>query len=163
MKQKIVEKKLLIGRSEWCGLPDLSIPAIKAKIDTGAKTSAIHAFNIRAFQNRDGLQVEYDIHPIQGNDKIIVRCQSSVIDKRDVMSSNGHKEQRYVICTELRLGGRKWPIELTLSNRDPLRFRLLLGREALSHKVIIDPAMSCNQRKVKKDKLMDLYLQKKIL
>ncbi len=157
MKNKLIDNKLLIGRFEWCSLPKLKIPAIKAKIDTGAKTSAIHAFNIKTFRQGGKLKVKYDIHPIQGNDKVIVSCKSVVIDERAIMSSNGHKEHRYVISTILGLGGKQWPIELTLSNRDPLRFRLLLGREALSHKVIIDPSLNCHQYKMKSDFLKNLY------
>lgn len=147
MKIKEVHNKLLIGRSEWCALPMLNVPLIKAKIDTGAKTSALHAFNI-VYCNINGQPcVQYDIHPVQGNDKIIVSCQSLVIDERVIMSSNGHKEKRYVISTSLSLGEKEWPIELTLSNRDPLRFRLLLGREALNRRVIIDPALNYHQVK----------------
>jgi len=145
-----VHNKLLIGRSEWFALPLLHIPFIKAKIDTGAKTSALHAFNIE-YDDADGQPwVHYDIHPIQGNDQVIVRCTSLVIDQRMIMISNGHKENRYVILTSLSLGSKTWPIELTLSNRDPLRFRLLLGREALNHHVIIDPNLNYHQKKPKK-------------
>jgi len=147
MKIMEVHNKLLIGRSEWCGLPMLNVPLIKAKIDTGAKTSALHAFNL-VYDNTNGQQrVHYDIHPFQNNNKIIVRCTSLVIDQRMIMSSNGHKENRYVISTSLSLGTKTWPIELTLSNRDPLRFRLLLGREALNRHVMIDPHLNYHQHK----------------
>lgn len=162
MRTKLLNKKLLIGRSEWCGLPNLNIPAIKAKIDTGAKTSSIHAYNINSFKQRGRLMVAYELHPIQGNEKCTVQCHSEVFDKRAVMSSNGHKEQRFVIQTLLRLGEECWQIELTLSNRDPLRFRLLLGREALSHKVIIDPALSYNQQKISKKEQHELLIQELI-
>jgi ribosomal protein S6--L-glutamate ligase len=142
-----VHNKLLIGRAEWCGLPLLNVPLIKAKIDTGAKTSALHAFNIEYDDAHGQARVHYDIHPIQGNDDVIVRCTSNVIDQRMIMSSNGHKENRYVISTSLSLGTKTWPIELTLSNRDPLRFRLLLGREALNHHVMIEPNLYYHQGK----------------
>ncbi|MDF1827754.1 MAG: RimK/LysX family protein [Legionellaceae bacterium] len=148
MKKMIeIQKKLLIGRSEWCALPLLNVPLIKAKIDTGAKTSALHAFNIECDHADGQARVHYDIHPIQGNDDVIVRCTSLVIDQRMIMSSNGHKENRYVISTSLSLGTKTWPIELTLSNRDPLRFRLLLGREALNRRVMIDPNLNYHQDK----------------
>jgi ribosomal protein S6--L-glutamate ligase len=150
MRTKQLDNRLLIGRSEWCGLPNLNIPAIKAKIDTGAKTSSIHAYNITSYQQQGRLMVSYDLHPVQSNDKLTVQCHSEVIDQRAVMSSNGQKELRFVIETLLSLGERSWQIELTLSNRDPLRFRLLLGREAFGTKVIIDPAISCNQQKLSK-------------
>lgn len=147
MKIKEIQNKLLIGRCEWCALPMLNVPLIKAKIDTGAKTSAIHAFNLRYREINEKKWVEYDIHPLQGNNETIVSCTSLVIDERVVMSSNGQKERRYVILTSLSLGEKEWPIELTLSNRDPLKFRLLLGREALNHRVIIDPVLNCYQNK----------------
>ena len=157
MKTKVINDKLLIGRFEWCALPQLAVPAIKAKIDTGAKTSAIHAFNIAPFFEAGVACVKYDIHPLQSDDNHIIRCVSEVIDKRYIMSSNGHKEQRYVIATQIKLGGSMWPIELTLSNRDPLRFRLLLGREALNHKVIIDPSLSYNQLSISAKTVQQLY------
>ncbi|MDF1646996.1 MAG: RimK/LysX family protein [Legionellaceae bacterium] len=147
MKIMEVHHKLLIGRSEWCALPILNIPLIKAKIDTGAKTSALHAFNIVCDDINGQQCVHYDIHPLQGNNTVIVRCTSLVIDQRVIMSSNGHKESRYVISTSLSLGKKSWPVELTLSNRDPLRFRLLLGREALNRHAIIDPHLNYYQGK----------------
>jgi ribosomal protein S6--L-glutamate ligase len=133
-------RKLLIGWQEWCALSTLEIPYIKAKIDTGAKTSALHAFNISAFTHKNQQWVEFDVHPLQGSSKVNKRCRALVVDEREVMSSTGHKETRYVIMTELTLGLLTYPIELTLSNRDPLRFRMLLGREALQHKFLVDPA-----------------------
>jgi ribosomal protein S6--L-glutamate ligase len=157
MKTKILNNKLLIGRFEWCGIPNLQIPAIKAKIDTGAKTSAIHAFDIEPIKKSGKWYVRYKVDPIQGRADVIICCQSLIIDQRAIMSSNGHKEDRYVILTDLALGGEQWPIELTLSNRDPLRFKLLLGREALNHKVIIDPALNCHQKKIATKELDDIY------
>jgi ribosomal protein S6--L-glutamate ligase len=155
---KVKKDMFLIGRIEWCAFPELNVPAIKAKIDTGAKTSAIHAFNIKPFFEGGETYVQYDIHPLQNNNKIILNCQSLVIDKRSVMSSNGHKENRYVIKTLLHLGPHEWPVELTLSNRDPLRFRLLLGLEAIRNRVIIDPALSCHQRKLIQKSALESYL-----
>lgn len=156
-KQTLIDGKLLLGRHEWCQLPGLDVPAIKAKIDTGAKTSAIHAFNIKPVTIRGKEYVSFDIHPIQKNDDVLIHCKALVVDERDIMSSNGHKEHRYVIVTLLRLGQQAWEIEVTLSNRDPLRFRMLLGREALNGRVLIDPSALCQQGTLKKDKLMALY------
>lgn len=130
---------LVVGWYEWCALPGLKIPAIKGKMDTGARTSAIHAYDIVAFQRKGAPWVRFNLHPIQANEKVIVPCEAPVIDRRYIMSSNGHKEHRYVISTQLILGGLTWKIELTLSNRDPMRFRLLLGREALKRRVVVDP------------------------
>lgn len=157
MLKKEVDGKLLIGRYEWCELPFLKIPAIKAKIDTGAKTSALHAFNIKTHKVNGKTHVKFDIHPLQRNDVTIVRCDALVIDERFIMSSNGHREQRYVISTPLRLGDREWDIEVTLSNRDPLSFRMLLGREALSHHVLVDTGLICKQGRMAKSKLRAFY------
>lgn len=132
--------KMLIGWQEWCALPDLGIPFIKAKIDTGAKTSSLHAYNIKEFYKGHYKYVSFEIHPIQDNNDLSFSTKARVIDERNVMSSNGHKELRYVIETDLILGDTITTIELTLSNRDPLRFRMLLGRDALSVHSIIDPA-----------------------
>lgn len=131
--------KVIIGKEEWCSLPNLGLPAIKARVDSGAKTSSIHAFNIQS-EFRDGVEyVNFDIQPIQHNRRIIKRCHAHVIDKRDVKSSSGETERRYVIRTELRLGEDHWDIELTLANRDSMGFRMLLGREALTGRALIDP------------------------
>lgn len=142
LKQRLIENKLLIGWREWCALPALNINEIKAKIDTGARTSALHAFDIEAFRKRGKEHVRFSVHPHQRDDKTVIHCEAKVIDQRYVTSSNGHKEERYVIATQLCLGKACWDIELTLSNRDPLRFRMLLGREAFKHHALIDPSRS---------------------
>lgn len=152
-------EKFLIGWEEWCALPGLKLPAIKAKIDTGARTSAIHAFNITPLLVNGEQWVKFCIHPLQKNKLMTKSCKAKVIDKRHVMSSNGHKEARYVIQTILTMGTHSWPIEVTLSNRDPLAFRMLLGREALRGHVIIDPTKSFVSNKITKKQLEDLYPQ----
>jgi ribosomal protein S6--L-glutamate ligase len=141
----IFAKKVLVGRSEWCSLLDLGIPAIKAKIDTGAKTSAIHAFDICAETINHEKYVYFKVHPIQGNTNIVTSCQALIVDERYIMSSNGHKEHRYIIMTDIQLGENIYTIELSLSNRDPLVFRMLLGREALNKRMIVDPSLTCQQ------------------
>lgn len=151
--------KLLIGRHEWCALPALGLPAIKAKIDTGARTSALHAFNIKPMDHAGELYVSFDIHPIQANKRITRKCHALVIDQREIMSSNGHKEHRFVISTALNLGGASWDIEVTLSNRDPLRYRMLLGIEALKHRVIVDPSLTCHQGAIKEKEIQRLYTE----
>jgi len=153
-------EKFLIGWEEWCALPDLHLPAIKAKIDTGARTSAIHAFDIKTYHHHHELWVKFCIHPLQKNKKLTKRCKAKVIDKRYVMSSNGHKESRYVIETRLTMNGHTWPIEVTLSNRDPLAFRMLLGREAMCGHVIIDPMKSMLTKKFISKKAYELYALK---
>lgn len=155
---KTLNEKLLLGRSEWCGLPDLDIPAIKAKIDTGAKTSAIHAFNIRTHTDNGQAWVDFELHPLQANNDVIIQCQAAIIDERSIMSSNGHKEHRYVIKTPITIGQQQWEIEVTLSNRDPLKYRMLLGRESLSNRTLVDPSLNCNQGKISKIRLDKYYL-----
>lgn len=156
-KISIVNDKLLIGRNEWCALPDLHLPAIKAKIDTGAKTSALHAFNIQPIQKNHKPFVQFDMHPLQGNDEIVVSCTAPLIDERHIMSSSGHIEHRWVILTAVVIADTQWEIEISLSNRDPLRYRLLLGREALNGRVLIDPNLTCYQKKMGRKKALRLY------
>lgn len=143
-----VKNKLIVGWNEWCSLPDLGIAQIKAKIDTGAKTSALHAFDIH--EDRTGNNVNFSIHPLQANRKITVKCHAPIVDVRHIMSSNGHNELRYVIMTTLVMGELSWEIEMTLSNRDPLKYRMLLGRKALVKHVIVDPSRSLCLGKIHK-------------
>ena len=137
-------KKLrpMIGWREWADLPDFEISRVNAKIDTGAKSSAIHAFRIRETVLEGVDHVEFFLHPVQRRKKPEVFCRAPVADRRVIRSSNGQEEERYVIETRLRLGGRLWKIDLTLTNRDAMGFRLLLGRDALRRKFIIDPGAS---------------------
>lgn len=135
-------EKITIGWREWVALPDLNIPAIKVKIDTGARTSALHAFDLEVFE-RDGRQkVRFGIHPLQRKTRIVRYCVADVQEKRMVTDSGGHCENRYVIRTTLSLADKLWPIEVTLSRRDTMRYRMLLGRTALQGWLIIDPAKS---------------------
>jgi ribosomal protein S6--L-glutamate ligase len=133
-------EKLVIGSEEWCTLPDLQIPAVKARVDSGAKTSSLHALNIVPFKKNKERWVRYDVFPIQGNIVVSVHCESKVIDTRHVKSSTGISEKRYVINTSLTLGGMTWQIEVTLANRDAMGFRMLLGREAMIDRMVIDPS-----------------------
>jgi len=158
---KIIRRKnIVVGWHEWCALPTLGIPAIKAKIDTGAKTSALHAFDIKSVHGEQN-RVHFSIHPIQGNNNVVIHCHAPLLDERYITSSNGHKELRCVISTYLILGNISWEIELTLSDRDPLRFRMLLGREALKKNIIIKPSRSLCQGKITKSVLRELYQQTK--
>ena len=135
-------KKLNIGAEEWCTLSNLRIPAIVARIDSGAKTSAIHAFNIHPYKKEKTLWVSFEVHPLRENRRTVVRCDAEVIDRREVKNSSGSVEKRYVINTQLFLGKLKWEIELTLANRDAMGYRMLLGREAMKNKITIDPSES---------------------
>ena len=152
-----MNSKVIIGKEEWCGLPELGLPAIKARIDSGAKTSSLHAFNIHPFEEAGKKYVHFDIHPLQDNRKVIQSCRGLVVDKRDVKSSSGEKETRHVIRTPLTMGSETWDIEVTLTNRDSMGFRMLIGREAMKERVLIDPdAAMCLGAKHEED-ITSLY------
>ena len=135
----MLQDKVILGSEEWCSFPELGIPTIKARVDSGAKTSALHAINISPFIKNDMNWVKFDINPIQNNLKTVIHCEAPLVDKRIVKSSSGFREQRYVIQTSLEIGNANWNIEMTLTNRDSMGFRMLLGREAMSGRILVDP------------------------
>ncbi len=135
----MLQDKVILGSEEWCSFPELGIPTIKARVDSGAKTSALHAINISPFIKNDMNWVKFDINPIQNNLKTVIHCEAPLVDKRIVKSSSGFREQRYVIQTSLEIGNKIWNIEMTLTNRDSMGFRMLLGREAMSGRILVDP------------------------
>lgn len=152
------KQKTLIGWEEWCSLPELKLPVIKAKIDTGAKTSCLHAFNIKTFKKDGKRHVKFAIHPLQNNKRMVKVCSAPVIDYRYVTNSGGFKEKRYVISSDLVMGDKTWPIELTLTKRDTMSFRMLLGREAMRKgRLVVDPAKSCVLGKFKRSQLHKIY------
>ena len=129
---------LQVGWREWVVLPELQVPAIKAKIDTGARTSALHAFGIE----RIGDQVEFSVQPIQRNNLLSVRCSAPLSDIRTITDSGGHSEERYVVTTRLQIGSLMKTIELTLTERHDMLFRMLIGRTALMPQCLVDPSGS---------------------
>ena len=135
----MLKEKIILGSEEWCSFPELGIPAIKARVDSGAKTSALHAINITPFIKEEGNWVRFDINPIQNNLKTVIHCEAKLIDKRIVKSSSGFREQRFVIQSKIEIGNENWNIEMTLTNRDSMGFRMLLGREAMSGRILVDP------------------------
>ncbi|WP_291104437.1 MULTISPECIES: 30S ribosomal protein S6--L-glutamate ligase [unclassified Flavobacterium] len=149
--------KIILGSEEWCSFPELGIPTIKARVDSGAKTSALHAINIAPFIKDGQNWVKFDINPIQNNVKTIIHCETPLVDKRVVKSSSGFREQRYVIQTSLDIGNSKWLIEMTLTNRDSMGFRMLLGREAMSGRVLVDPEQKYLLGQPSTDNLKELY------
>ncbi|MBA2653652.1 MAG: ATP-dependent zinc protease [Gammaproteobacteria bacterium] len=136
------KKYIVLGWREWVILPELGVSSIKAKIDTGARTSSLHAFGIERFSQQGRDKVRFDIHPIQRNDKTVVKCVSDLIDVRMVTDSGAHRELRYVIETPMIIGDFSRSIEITLTNRSSMIYRMLLGRKALQQHFIIDPTRS---------------------
>jgi len=147
----------IVGSEEWCVFDDLGIPAIKARTDSGAKTSSIQANNIKLIHRGTEEWVRFEVNPIQENKSIVVVCQSKLHDKRIVKSSTGISEQRYVIKTSVTIGNKTFEIELTLANRDAMEFRMLLGREALMDRYVINPSGAFIQQDFSEEEMMDKY------
>ncbi|OGT56171.1 MAG: ribosomal protein S6 modification protein [Gammaproteobacteria bacterium RIFCSPHIGHO2_12_FULL_43_28] len=139
---KPLTKYPVLGWREWVILPQLGIDKIKAKIDTGARTSALHAFALEPFTEDGRNRIRFDIHPLQHNTDVVVTCVADVIDKRLVTDSGGHEEDRYVIETLITIGGLTWTIEITLTERETMLFRMLIGRSALRKRFLVNPARS---------------------
>ncbi|WP_412061100.1 ATP-dependent zinc protease [Rubrivirga sp. IMCC45206] len=134
--------RMTVGWQEWLAFPELNLPAVRAKIDTGARTSALHAREIRT-EVRDGETIAVFVaNPLFRGHQLAVACEGVVVDEREVTSSSGHTELRVVIEAMLRLGlatdAPEWPVELSLTDRDGMRFPMLLGREAMSGRVLVD-------------------------
>jgi hypothetical protein len=142
-----------IGWREWISMPDLDVRQIKCKVDTGAKTSALHTYFIEPIKKSGKDYVRFGLHPLQKNlDKEII-CLAEVTDQREVTDSGGHREQRYVIKTPIKLGKHVWDIEITLTDRESMLFRMLLGRGAIKNKFIVNPARSYLIGKKRKQKV----------
>lgn len=133
-----MEPMRIVGWREWVSLPDLGLPAIEAKIDTGAKTSALHAFAMDTYEEDGVRKVCFGVHPLRQNTGLEVFSCADVIDERIIVSSNGQEEHRVVIRTRLTLGVQTWPIEITLTDRSSMRYRMLLGRQAMRGRLLVD-------------------------
>lgn len=152
-----MENKIIIGSEEWCGLSNLNIPAIKARVDSGARTSALHAINIAPFTKNGNAWVRFEVHPLQHNGKTTVFCEAPITDKRRVKSSSGASETRYVIKSSLSIGDYSGEIEVTLTNRDSMGYRMLLGRQAMTGKMLVDPAASFLLGNIDNESIKNLY------
>ena len=146
-------QELTFGWEEWVALPELGLPAIKAKIDTGARTSALHAHDIEVFGPASKPKVRFNVHPVAGNEDITITCSAPIIDRREVTSSNGEAELRYVISTKMDVAGQSWPIDVTLTNRAGMTSRMLLGRQALTDHITISPT----EKRLQPDLSYDVY------
>jgi hypothetical protein len=139
--------KIVIGWREWLRLPELGVHRIKAKVDTGARTSALHAENVRYVRRRGERWVRFTVHPFQRTHAGAVEAAAPLVEERRVRSSSGVQELRPVVETLVVIGEREWPIELTLTRRDVMGFRMLLGRQALRRFAVVDPGRSFLTRK----------------
>ncbi len=134
----------MIGWREWVVLPDLGIDAIKAKVDTGARSSSLHAVGVHPFERDGRAWVRFQVHPIQRDGRITVTAEAPLVEHRLVRNpgGGGREERRPVILTDLILAGERWPIEITLTRRDAMGFRMLLGRQAIRRRLVVDPGRS---------------------
>ena len=145
MKPKASKRKsglVLLGWREWAALPEIGVRSIKAKLDTGARTSSLHAFRMHRYTSDGQEMVRFAVHPVQRSNAATVEVEAPVLDERKVRNSGGDVEVRPVIQTTLELAGQGWDIELTLTRRDQMGFRMLLGRQALRGRVLVDPSGS---------------------
>lgn len=139
---------LILGWQEWVALPDLGLPALKAKIDTGAKTSSLHTHLIEPYGPAKRPMVRFTVRPDPNRKELEIDACAEVVDRRAVTSSNGERELRYVIATRVHIGDLSWPIEITLANRERLTYRMLLGRQAIRSNILVDPESSFRQPKL---------------
>jgi len=136
------QRLITVGWREWLALPDLGIERIKAKVDTGARTSCLHAFSYDYFTKDGNTWVRFGVHPEQENSEKELFCEAEVVEERMVSDSGGHKEKRPIIRTTIVMGALSFEAEFTLTNRDSMKFRMLLGRTAMENRMLVNPALS---------------------
>ncbi|HEX9793687.1 MAG TPA: RimK/LysX family protein [Planctomycetota bacterium] len=140
--QKSRARLPVIGWREWIALPRLGVGAVKAKVDTGARSSSLHAWDLETFRRRGVEMVRFSIHPLQRDSRTEIVCETAIHDERLVRSSSGQSERRIVVITEVELLGLRWPVELNLARRDSMGFRMLLGRQAIRGRFVVDSGRS---------------------
>lgn len=152
----MVKDKVVLGWREWFELPTLGIPAIKVKVDTGARTSALHAFKIKPFKKHGKKFVKFQIHPVQKRKDIVRTCIAEVVDRRYIKDSGGHRELRYIIKTLLKIRDLEWEAEVSLTDRRKMNFRMLLGRTAMKN-IITNPRKSFIKGDMDDFELVEMY------
>jgi ribosomal protein S6--L-glutamate ligase len=148
---------MIVGWKEWVSLPELELFAVKAKVDTGANTSSLHAYNIEYFTKNGLKYVRFEVHPIQKNSRIKRVCVAPLVEKKHVRSSSGTQQKRPVIKTSLKIGNNIWTINLNLTNRDSMGMRMLIGREALAGKILVNATHKFLHGKLSQKKSKELY------
>ncbi len=156
------DEPFVLGWEEWAGFPGLGLPAIKAKVDTGARTSALHAVAVEPFGPESKPQVRFVMHPIPDRPEVEVVCAAPAVDRREVTSSNGETELRWVIEAKVKIGERDWPIEVSLTNRETMQYRMLLGRTAIREDMVVNPTQSCVQGQLSYDLYADVPAKKPV-
>ena len=148
MESEGSSQPLRVGWREWLSLPGLGIPAIKAKVDTGARTSCLHVCGMETFMAEGAEWVRFVVQPLRKHPEVVFNCAAPVLDRRNVTDSGGHTQSRIFIQTEVLLGGRRWQIELNLTRRENMLFPMLLGRTALHGYAVVEPGESFCQGKL---------------
>ena len=152
-----MENLKIVGSEEWCSFETFNIPAIKARVDSGAKTSSLQANNIKTFFKNEEEWVRFEVSPLQVNRSVSVKCEAKIHAKRSIKSSMGISEERIVIKAPITLGGDTFDIEITLANRDAMEFRMLLGREALQDRYLVNPSATCLLSEFSEEDLNSMY------
>ena len=152
-----LEKFKIIGSDEWCAFGKLGLPAIKARVDSGAKTSSIHASSIEVYDKDGADWVRFEVDPIQDDADILIKCEAKLLRTKFVKSSMGTSEERLMIRTPVTIGNDTFTIKLTLASRDTMNYRMLLGREALNQRYLINPAEHCLFGRLSREEVLDKY------